>query len=58
MKLNTEVSDVKTLDRGASQRPQVQMKRSRASHKVPRTCFLSFWQRLSVTGSFSAGWVR
>jgi multidrug efflux system membrane fusion protein len=42
MKLNTEVSDVKTLDRGASQRPQVQMKRSRASHKVPKWAYLLF----------------
>ena len=42
MKLNTEVSDVKTLDRGASHRPQVQMKRSRAGHMVPKWAYLLF----------------
>jgi membrane fusion protein, multidrug efflux system len=42
MKLNTEVSDVRTLDRGASQRPQVQMKHSRVSHKVPKWAYLLF----------------
>jgi membrane fusion protein, multidrug efflux system len=43
MNVNTPVSGPKTLERGASQRPQVQMKRTRASsHRVPKWAYLLF----------------
>src|SRR2546426_5342154 len=43
MKLNTELSDVKTLDHGASRRPQVQVKAARASNqRVPKWAYLLF----------------
>jgi len=44
MKLNTEVSDVKTLDHGASQRSRSsQMKRTRAANqRIPRWAYLLF----------------
>jgi multidrug efflux system membrane fusion protein len=43
MNVNTAVSGPKTLERGASQRPQVQMKRTRAnSHRVPKWAYLLF----------------
>jgi multidrug efflux system membrane fusion protein len=44
MKLNTEVSDVKTLDHGAPQRSRSsQMKRTRtANHRIPKWAYLLF----------------
>jgi membrane fusion protein, multidrug efflux system len=43
MNVNTPVSGPKTLERGASKRPQVQMKRTRASsHMVPKWAYLLF----------------
>jgi multidrug efflux system membrane fusion protein len=43
MNVNTPVSGPKTLERSASQRPQVQMRRSRASnHRVPKWAYLLF----------------
>jgi membrane fusion protein, multidrug efflux system len=42
MKLNAPMSGPKTLDRGAFQRPQVQMKRSRASNKIPKWAYFLF----------------
>jgi membrane fusion protein, multidrug efflux system len=43
MKLNTPVSSPKTLDQGASRRPQLQMKRTRATnHRVPKWAYLLF----------------
>ena len=43
MKLNTELSDVKTLDHGASPRPQVHVKAARASNqRVPKWAYLLF----------------
>ncbi len=43
MNVNTPVSGPKTLERGASQRPQVQMKRTRTnSHRVPKWAYLLF----------------
>jgi multidrug efflux system membrane fusion protein len=43
VKVNTPVSRPETLERGTSQRPQVQMKRTRASsHKVPKWAYLLF----------------
>ena len=42
MKLNAPMSGPKTLDRGAFQRPQVQMKRSRASNEVPKWAYFLF----------------
>ena len=44
MKLNTEVSDVKTLDHGGSQRSTTsQMKRTRAANqRIPKWAYLLF----------------
>ena len=43
MNVNTPVSGPKTLERGAPQRPHVQMKRTRAhSHRVPKWAYLLF----------------
>ena len=42
MKLNAPMSGPKTLDRGAFQRLQVQMKRSRASNEVPKWAYFLF----------------
>jgi multidrug efflux system membrane fusion protein len=43
MKLNTEVSDVTTLNRGTSHRPQPQMKSARPSNqKIPKWAYLLF----------------
>src|SRR6266478_8841283 len=43
MNVNTPVSGPKTLERSASQRPQVQMKRTRSSsHRVPKWAYLLF----------------
>jgi len=43
MNVNTPVSGPKTLERSASQRPQVQMRRSRASnHRLPKWAYLLF----------------
>jgi multidrug efflux system membrane fusion protein len=43
MKLHTEVSDIKTLRHDAPNRPQVQMRRTRASsHRVPKWAYLLF----------------
>src|SRR5438309_5700103 len=43
MKLNTELSDVKTLDHGAPRRPQVQVKAARTSNqRVPKWAYLLF----------------
>jgi len=43
MKLNTEVSDVKTLDRDPIHRPQPQMKRTRSSNqRIPKWAYLLF----------------
>ena len=43
MKLNTELSDVKTLDHGASRRAQVHVKAARASNqRVPKWAYLLF----------------
>src|SRR5437660_5372186 len=43
MKLNTELSDVKTLDHGAPRRPQVQVKAARTTNqRVPKWAYLLF----------------
>jgi len=43
MKLNTELSDVKTLDHGAPRRPQVHVKAARASNqRVPKWAYFLF----------------
>jgi multidrug efflux system membrane fusion protein len=43
MKLNTELSDVKTLDHDASRRPQVRMQRARThTQRVPKWAYLLF----------------
>src|SRR5207302_6468123 len=43
MKLNTELSDVKTLDHGASRRPQVQVRVARTTNqRVPKWAYLLF----------------
>jgi multidrug efflux system membrane fusion protein len=43
MNVNTPVSGPKTLERGASQRPQVQLKRIRASNqRIPKWAYLLF----------------
>ena len=43
MKLNTEISDVKTLDHGGSQPSKAQMKRPRtASQRIPKWAYLLF----------------
>src|SRR6266550_804433 len=43
MKLNTELSDVKTIDHGAPRRPQVQVKAARTTNqRVPKWAYLLF----------------
>src|SRR5437588_6146033 len=43
MKVNTELSDVKTLDHGAPRRPQVQVKAARTTNqRIPKWAYLLF----------------